>query len=340
METPPYEDDMIAWDATHIGLFKDVNNFDHTLGLDSEVAIPVLNYKPLHTKPSSSSKQGDSSVEKKPAVSVSSTFYPGSYKRPADTILRSSDSVLFYVNSQEIVRTSPDAFKTLLGASLEDKSFRHTFVDIPDHSGVLNVILHVFFDLSPARHSPALEVLETAVARMYTYGLIPSNHIIPSKPLFDLLLSHAPISPIRVYTLAAEYGLHDLAVQTSSHLLSYPLSDISDEQAKRMGAKYLRRLMTLHFTRVEELKRIILNPPPPHPATMDCDFAEQKKLSRAWALAASYLAWDSRPDLSVHAIQSTFSTLGDHLTCPECKVVLKNRIKEVVVQWVNVKTTI
>ena len=42
-------------------------------------------------------------------------------------------------------------------------------------------------------------------------------------------------------------------------------------------------------------------------------------------------------DISAHAIQSTFSTLGDHLTCPECKVVLKNRIKEILVQWINVK---
>jgi hypothetical protein len=29
--------------------------------------------------------------------------------------------------------------------------------------------------------------------------------------------------------------------------------------------------------------------------------------------------------------------LGDHLDCDQCKEVLKIRVKEVVVQWVNVK---
>jgi len=203
--------------------------------------------------------------------------------------------VLFYVNSHLITRTCPDAFKVLLHAPLNDKKFRGVVVDIPEHSTILNVILHVFYNMSPAHHSPPLEVLEDAVQRMSVYGLNPSNHIIPSKPLFDLLLSHVCVSAIRVYTLAGQHGLHDLAERVSSHLLSYTLSDLSDDLAKRMGAKYLRRLMALHFTRVEELKRIILLPPPPHPATADCDFLEQKKLGRAWALAASYLAWDSRP---------------------------------------------
>jgi hypothetical protein len=130
---------------------------------------------------------------------------------------------------------------------------------------------------------------------MHIYGLVPSECITPSTPLFEALLSYAPIDPIRVYALAGELSLSALAEQTSSHLLSYNLADISDDLAKRMGAKYLRRLMVLHLTRLEELKRIILCPPSPHLPTRECDASDQKNLSRAWPLAASYLAWDSSP---------------------------------------------
>jgi len=132
---------------------------------------------------------------------------------------------------------------------------------------------------------------------MHIYGLVPSECITPSTPLFEALFSYAPSDPIRLYTLAGEHSLSALAEQTSSHLLSFNLADISDDLAKRMGAKFLRRLMVLHLTRLEELKRIILRPPPPHVPTRECDVLDQKNLSRAWPLAASYLAWDSSPGM-------------------------------------------
>lgn len=65
--------------------------------------------------------------------------------------------------------------------------------------------------------------------------------------------------------------------------------------AERIGAVYLKRLFFLHFGRAEALKRILLPPPHPHAPTPSCDFSDQKKLTRAWALASAYLAWDTRP---------------------------------------------
>jgi hypothetical protein len=245
------------------------------------------------------SYEGERDDEKKPVVSVSSTFSPGSHKAIPDIIFRSSDGVLFYVNSATLLRVTPRAFEPLLQSSLETRTPRNNMINIPDNSTILDVLLHVFYDISLFRPTPpSLEVLEAGVSRMNTYGLVPSTHITSSTPYFDALYSHAQLGPhiaIRVYALAGQYTLHSLATQTSPHLLSYTLADLSDDLAKRMGAKYLRRLMSLHLTRIDELKRIIIRPPHTHPPMPGCSMSDQKSLARAWALAASYLAWDTRP---------------------------------------------
>lgn len=86
-----------------------------------------------------------------------------------------------------------------------------------------------------------------------------------------------------------------------------------------------------------QLKRLLYSPPHPHGPTPQCDFAEQKKITRAWALASSYLLWNARPDLSVGAIESALKPLGDAMSCGLCKEALEKRVKEVVVQWAQVK---
>ena len=237
----------------------------------------------------------DQHIEHNTLVSVSPTFSPASQKTLPDTIFRSSDAVHFYVYSKALLQASESAFKPLINGSLAENKFRNEVIDIPDSSAVLDVILRVFYSISMSERSPSLDVLETAVRRMVIYGLVPSEWITPSQPLFEALYSHTPTNAIRIYALAGLHGLRELAERTSAHLLSYNLADLSDDLAKRMGAKYLRRLMSLHLTRVEELKRIIVQPPHTHPPTPVCGIVEQRNLSRAWALAASYLAWDSKP---------------------------------------------
>ena len=115
-----------------------------------------------------------------------------------------------------------------------------------------------------------------------------------TAPLYMLLLSSAPLYPIEIYCLAAKFNLEKLAVNSSSHLLSFPLSSITDEMALRMGAVYLKRLMCLHHGRNGALRDILLVPPLPHPQTKECSFADQKRLTRAWALVSAYLAWEAR----------------------------------------------
>ncbi|KAF9058135.1 hypothetical protein BJ165DRAFT_1334371 [Panaeolus papilionaceus] len=277
-------------------------------------------------------------VETSTLVSVSTTFFPGSQNlsTPPDTVLVSSDNVFFYVNQDVLLRSSDNGFRGLLPAP--PPSTKHdSVVPVPDNSTILNIVLHAIYDLSCAHYSPSFASLITAVNRLPVYGIRTKSRITPSSPFFSLLLSHAPLYPLELYALAAAHDLYDLAVSTSSHLLSFPLSSLTDEMAERIGPVYLKRLFFLHFGRSDALKRVLLPPPHPHPPTPMCDYTEQKKLTRAWALASAYLAWDARPDLSTSAMESALRPLAEHLACSECQEALRDRIKNLVVQWSVVK---
>jgi hypothetical protein len=230
-------------------------------------------------------------------------------------------------------------------------------LSIQETSSILNIILHTIYDMSCAHYSPPFETLVAAVNRLPTYGVRPKSRIAPSTPLFTLLLSHAPLFPMELYALASYFDLYDLAVSTSSHLLSFSLATLTDDMAERIGPVYLKRLFFLHFGRSDALKRVLLPPPHPHAPTPWCDFTEQKKLTRAWALASAYLAWDARPgtcslskanlyahagllDLSTSTMESALSPLGEHLSCDLCRSALKDRIKNLIVQWSVVKARI
>ncbi|KAJ3506043.1 hypothetical protein NLJ89_g7096 [Agrocybe chaxingu] len=201
----------------------------------------------------------------------------------------------FYVHSHVLLAASENGFRGLLPAPPPSSEGQDPILNVPDNSTVLNVVLHTVYDMSCAHYSPSFATLVTAVNRLPVYGVSPRPHIAPTTPLFSLLLSHAPLHPLELYALAASYDLYDLAVSTSSHLLSFPLASLTDEMAEHIGPVYLKRLFFLHFGRSDALKRVLLPPPRPHAPTPFCDFTEQKKLTRAWALASAYLAWDARP---------------------------------------------
>lgn len=134
-----------------------------------------------------------------------------------------------------------------------------------------------------------------AVRALKSFGVPLTTYIAPSTPLFTLLLANAPAAPLEIYALAGEHDLPHVAVSASPHLLSFPLPTLTDEMAQQMGPVYLKKLFFLHLGRSDALKRLLLPPPHPHSPTPECDFTEQKKLTRAWALASAYLAWDARP---------------------------------------------
>lgn len=235
-------------------------------------------------------------------ISVSSTFFAGLHvrSRPPDLVFLSIDFVFFYVHSPVLLEASENGFRShayppVNGPPKDEK----LVVAVDETAEVLNVILHSVYNMSCAHYHPTFDTLVTAVQRFPLYGLQPKPHIAPSMPLTILLLSFAPLFPLDLYTLAAQFDLYDLAVSTSPHLLSIDLSTVTDEMAGRIGSVYLKRLFILHFERTHALKRALIPPPLPHPPTASCDFTSQKALTRAWALASAYLAWDATPGMQL-----------------------------------------
>lgn len=276
-------------------------------------------------------------------ISVSTTFFPGANIDSAapDLIILSCDSVFFYVHSQRLLSVSTNGFSSFLPLSSKNTSpDTDSIINLPQSSTVLNIVLHTIYGLSCTHYSPSLEDLRAAIGAMKLYGLPVETYTSPSTPLSHTILAHAPTAPLEVYALAASIDNDELAVSASPHLLSFTLSSLTDEMSKKIGPVYLKRLFFLHLGRMEALKRLLLPPPHPHPATNDCDFTEQKKLTRAWALASAYLTWDARPDMSASSIEAALLPLCEHLTCDPCKKALKDRIRDLIVQWAQVKVCV
>ncbi|KAF9045263.1 hypothetical protein BJ165DRAFT_1305849, partial [Panaeolus papilionaceus] len=266
-------------------------------------------------------------------ISISTAFNPSSHSRTPDTIFRTSDQVWFYGHVNVLISRCPGAFQTLLGAPLSNPRFRDGPIPIDIPSAEFNVIMHMLYDSSPAAHSPSFETLVQAVDRLPLLDIKAKRYILPNTPLYSQFLSFSPLKPMEIFVMAGHHDLYDLAARCSSHLLSLSLSTITDEQAERMGAIYLRRLLVLHINRIQELRTILMKVPEFHPATKGCSFTDQKAVSRAWALGSASLIWDAHPDLPTGIIKSTLSQLSEHLTCPQCKDALQERVKEVVARW-------
>ena len=231
-------------------------------------------------------------------ISVSTTFFPGADLDvlPTDLIILSSDSVFFYVHAHKVLALSTNGFNSLLHP--QEQGQPHDaggILPLLDDSVVVNILLHSIYNMSAAHYAPTPEAVITAVESLEKYGLSVQTYLAPASPLYMLFLGTAPQAPINFYATAGAYDLHHLIIPVSSFLLSYSLASLTDELALKMGPLYVKRLFYLHLGRVEALKHLLLPPPQSHVPTGNCDFAEQKKLTRAWALASAYLVWDMRP---------------------------------------------
>lgn len=268
-------------------------------------------------------------------VSMSTTFYPREMD-PSDFMIISSDRVFFAVHKQVLLQRSVNRFGNLLGPSEDSLS-----CSVEEHSSVMNLILHAFYDYDPTNYRPTLDQLANMLIGLNTYGLPVTGPVAPGKPLYNLLLSTALSFPLDTFALVCQHHLESLAVEISHHLISIPLHNLSDEQCLSMGPVYLRRLVFLHLGRTERLKKLLKGPPEGHPPTKQCDtFNQKRELKDAWEDAAGTLAWEANANTPVSLLHSTFLSIADRLTCSDCRTSAKERIRKLIVDWTNVKTTI
>lgn len=270
---------------------------------------------------------------------VSSVFSLGRNRgHPEDLPLGTNDSVLFYVSAALLLQASSNRLGGLIPVQVAEK---YEIVHVPVPAAVLDMILHAIYDMPLAQHIVTLETVALVTTTLRAWGIRPQTYIAPKKPLFILITSLAPLHPLETYILAASEDLYDLAVAASAYLLSVELSAISDEIATQIGAVYLNRLFKLHISRIEALKKFVLVPPHPHPETGSCGFIEQRKLARFWTMASAALAWDVRADTPSKNIETAFELPVDtDITCAECRLCLKNHVRNIIRQWTLLKRTI
>ncbi|KAI0360876.1 hypothetical protein OH77DRAFT_733589 [Trametes cingulata] len=250
-----------------------------------------------------------------------------------DVALVSADSTAFHVHTRRLLAASTNAFGGLLAHAAPG------FVAVPESAAVLNIVLHLIYGMSCLHFQPSLESTEAALDALIKYG-VPPPQLAASRPLHQLLLSYAPYRPIEAYALAAHHGLEDAAVAISGHLLAYDLSKLTDELTVKMGPIYFNRLVGLHQARNRALRDIALRPPASHPLTPTCNEEEQAKLKRGWAFASADIVWNTLPNVSTATLQSAFAQAGASVTCPDCHMMLRDRIQEAMKEWLAVKTTI
>ena len=202
------------------------------------------------------------------------------------------------------------------------------------------MVLYAFYELDPAHYRPTLDHVAAMLDALPKYGLPLESSLSKGKPFYNLICGLAFASPLEAYALAAKHDLEQLAVDISHHLHSTPLYDLTDELCLSMGPIYLRRLIFLHLGRIERLKKL-LQEPPGHEPTMQCDAVDQKhKLVALWREKASTLCWDVSPSTPVSLLQATLSPIVEKLGCNECKVSTRERIRQIIVEWTMVKSTI
>ncbi|KAJ3536634.1 hypothetical protein NMY22_g5950 [Coprinellus aureogranulatus] len=270
-------------------------------------------------------------------LTVSTSFHPGSFTLESDLILCSADAIHFYVHTDYLNKASQAALPAFLRYAIP--GVEGAIIPIPEAGRILNIILHAIYGTIVSKHSPTTAELLEALDKLPNYGLVPRDLVRPNTDLYNLLLTHAALTPLVIYATAAFHDIFELAQQASSHLLAYPLNEVDDILAMRMGPAYLKRLFLLHMNRIDAAKRVLLQPPGIHAATKKCTFEDQKKVKRAWALGSTYLAWEIRADLSSQSIKGVFEPLAAELDCAECRQMINKRVHDVLVSWAAVKVS-
>ncbi|EJD36564.1 hypothetical protein AURDEDRAFT_174344 [Auricularia subglabra TFB-10046 SS5] len=315
------------------------------------MSSPAAKPRTLLTPPETpGSNDDEGSVRGQP---ISSIFHPGAEldpSAPPDIVLISSDNALFYVHTQILLYGSQNAFAGLLAApvppsdtesSADCSAHAVPSVNVEEDASVLGLILRALYGIGIPAHSADLTQLSLVVDALLGRYCVHAEYVLsPGRPLFETILAHAAVRPLYVYSLAGSHELDALAVAASPHMLSFPMFLLSDDDARRMGPVYLRRLFFLHLGRVEALKRLLRAAVAPalHAPTVACGASQQQAAQRAWALAVAALTHDARPDMSTQTIEATLGPLLSHIWCADCRTTFKAAIDALVAGWANVKT--
>ncbi|KAG8881700.1 hypothetical protein FRB97_009249, partial [Tulasnella sp. 331] len=224
-------------------------------------------------------------------------------------------------------------------SSLNIKPF--PVIQVEEISHVLNVILHIIYDISVASHGPSFDFLAETLPCLVRYG-IPNPNPDGNSDFWALIMTYAPFYPFRVYALASAYDGGDPACTTASeHTLQRRLTEMTVDDASHMGGVRLWQLVRLHLDRTEALVGIITSPPGSHVPTNSCSADDQTALAQSWRLVAVELIAQSAPQSTpVDALINGFGAIFQGTRCDTCRDRTRSRITEVIRSWSEMRRTI
>ncbi|KAG9032321.1 hypothetical protein FRB95_001574 [Tulasnella sp. JGI-2019a] len=290
-------------------------------------------------------------------IDVSTTFFPaavlpGSNGMRPDMIIFTSDAVFFYCHKVVLKVLSPDGLGRMIPEGIFNPSqemVSHSAytpppqqqlvtVHIAESSTVINVILHIIYNMSCLRFAPSIKIISEALTALDKYGIaIPP----PNSDIWELVLRHAPGHPIQAYAIAAQHSLDKLCADISPYTCTVSLGNISEAEALTMGPIYLRRLFFLHLGRSSALKRVIEAPPLQHRPARNCSEAAQANVARAWALVvAETLVKPMLQNMRVAQLREAFAVTMQGVTCVSCVDRIRTRVAEMCDAWIAIKNTI
>ncbi|EJD47030.1 hypothetical protein AURDEDRAFT_164089 [Auricularia subglabra TFB-10046 SS5] len=269
-----------------------------------------------------------------PVFHASAQFAAANYTVP-DTMLLSSNGVIYYVHAAVLMNASFNGFGGLLPNASADGA---SAMRVEDDSHALDIIFYTVYGLDIAPLAADWPTLTHAVSTLIMrYGLLPPG---PGDPLFAALLAHVHQEggAKQVYAFAAQHELEALAVESSAHLLSLALQMIDPVWVTQVGPEYMRRLYFLQLGRIQAFSRILPAPLQLHPPTVLCDEREmQEMVLSPWAYAVANLVTNPQPGTQPAAIEAALNPIAYRTPCAQCAEAVRRRIEDIVQEWSAVK---
>jgi hypothetical protein len=212
---------------------------------------------------------------------------------------------------------------------------------VTESSEIFNLLLHVFYDLDPTNQTASLKQVSLLLVALPKYGLSLEIAAAADTHLYNVIMGLASKSSIDTFALVCHHNLERLATDISQLLISIPIHDLNDQQCTLMGPVYLRRLVFLQVGRTERLKEILNVPPTKHEPTIHCDAINQKRnLEAVWEDIVKDLVWEVKAHTSASFLYTKITPAVDNVTCADCKTAIRERIRQIIVDWSLVKSTI
>ncbi|KAG8814320.1 hypothetical protein FRC17_001201 [Serendipita sp. 399] len=243
------------------------------------------------------------------------------------------DNVSIVVEKDVLLHNSTNKFDGKLADSLAQGP-----IYVTESSQVFDLFLDVLLDREPVRHEPAPAIISDLLACLTKYGVPLDDKFSQQqqqKPFYNFVLTSAISYPLDTFALVCKYHLEDLAVECARHLLSIPLTQITEEQSLDIGPVYLRRLTILHLKHAEGLKQLLAHLPDRHESNEGCDDTSQKNnLERLWNNAVKEIwAEGEVSTITTSELQSRLGPLANQLQCGECQARMRQRVQRLIVEW-------